>query len=135
MKWKFAAVWISVLGLFLSTAPLRAHHSFAAQYDRTKSVTLKGMVTKVEWMNPHVWIYIDVAKDGGAVESWAFEMGSPNRLVRYGWNQSSLPNGQVVTIAGSRARDGSLKGAVTTVTLPSGQRLFGAQETGTPLPQ
>ena len=111
------------------------HHSFAAVLDSDQPVELTGTVTRVEWMNPHVWIYIDVAKDGGAVESWAFEMGSPNRLVRYGWNQSSLPNGQVVTIAGSRARDGSLKGAVTTVTLPSGQRLFGAQETGTPLPQ
>ena len=123
------------IAVALCAAPAAGHHSFTAVFDSDQPIELTGKVTRVEWMNPHVWIYIDVAKDAGAVESWAFEMGSPNRLVRYGWNQDSLPTGQVVTIAGSRARDGSLKGAVTTVTLPSGQRLFGAQETGTPLPQ
>ena len=130
-----SSVAIGALLAQLCAAPAIGHHSFAAVFDSDLPVELTGTVTRVEWMNPHVWIYIDVAKDAGAVESWAFEMGSPNRLVRYGWNQSSLPTGQVVTITGSRARDGSLKGAVTTVTLPSGQRLFGAQETGTPLPQ
>jgi hypothetical protein len=92
-------------------------------------VTLTGTVSKIEWMNPHTWIYLDVKKADGGVEAWAFEMGSPNRLMRNGWNQGSLPTGAIVTIVGSQARDGSMKAAVDTVTLPDGKRLFGAQDT------
>lgn len=120
---------VSSLVALLAGAPASAHHSFAAIFDVAKPVTLTGTVTRVEWMNPHAWIYLDVKKDDGTVEAWAFEMGSPNRLLRYGWNQNSLPTGQTVTIAGSQARDGSLKAAVNTVTLPEGERLFGAQDT------
>lgn len=121
---------LSVLGpaALVLTAPAAAHHSFAAVFDSSQPVELTGTVGRIEWMNPHVWIYLNVAKDGDAVEEWAFEMGSPNRLTRYGWNQRSLPEGATVTIAGSRARDGSRKAAVDTVTLPTGQRLFGAQD-------
>jgi hypothetical protein len=126
---------VGVLGLGLSlgtlaaAVPALAHHSFAAIFDSDAPVELTGIVTRVEWMNPHVWLYLDVKNEEGAVESWSFELGSPNRLTRYGWHQNSLTAGQVVTIAGSRSRDGSLKAAVNTVTLPSGERLFGAQET------
>ena len=88
-----------------------------------------GTVTRIEWMNPHTWIYLDVKKDGGAAETWAFELGSPNRLMRFGWNQDSLAAGTSVTITGSRARDGSMKAAADKVTLPDGKQLFGAQET------
>lgn len=123
------SAWVFGLAAFVGYGSAAAHHSFAAIFDANKPVELTGTVTRVEWMNPHTWIYLDVAKDDGTLEQWAFEMGSPNRLVRYGWNQDSLPPGQTVTIAGSRARDGSLKAAVDTVTLPSGQQLFGAQET------
>lgn len=121
--------WVIGLTALLSTATAAAHHSFAAIFDADQPVEITGTVTRVEWMNPHVWIYMNVADDGDAVAEWAFEMGSPNRLTRYGWSRSSLPEGQVVTIAGSRARDGSLKAAVDTVTLPTGQQLFGAQDT------
>ena len=93
-------------------APAAAHHSFSAIFDSAKPVTVTGTVSRVEWMNPHTWIYLDVKKDNGSVEAWAFEMGSPNRLMRYGWNQDSLKSGTVVTIAGSQARDGSTKAAV-----------------------
>jgi hypothetical protein len=117
------------------TAPALAHHSFAAIFDSDEPVELTGTVTRIEWMNPHVWLYLDVKNEKGAVESWSFEMGSPNRLTRYGWHENSLMEGQVVTIAGSRSRDGSLKAAVNTVTLPNGERLFGAQETGRALEQ
>jgi hypothetical protein len=117
------------LAASLAGAPVAAHHSFSAIFDANQPVTLTGTVTRVEWMNPHTWIYLDVKKDDDSVEAWAFEMGSPNRLMRSGWNQDSLPAGRTVTIAGSRARDGSLKAAVDTVTLPDGQRLFGAQDT------
>ena len=121
----------SILGLaaLLVGAPAAAHHSFSAIFDSAKPVTLTGSVTRIEWMNPHTWIYLDVKNDDGRVEAWAFEMGSPNRLMRYGWNQNSLPTGATVTITGSQARDGSLKAAVDTVTLPDGKRLFGAQDT------
>ncbi len=121
----------SILGLaaLLAGAPAAAHHSFSAIFDSAKPVTLTGTVTRLDWMNPHTWIYLDVKKDDGTVEAWAFELGSPNRLMRYGWNQNSLPTGATVTITGSQARDGSPKAAVDTVTLPDGKRLFGAQDT------
>jgi hypothetical protein len=112
-----------------ASVPAAAHHSFSAIFDAAKPVMVTGTVTRLEWMNPHTWIYLDVKADDGSTQAWAFELGSPNRLMRYGWNQNSLPTGQTVTIAGSRARDGSLKAAVDTVTLPDGKRLFGAQDT------
>ena len=122
------ALILSLVSL-LGTAPAAAHHSFSAIFDSAKPVTITGTVNRIEWMNPHTWIYLDVKKDDGSIEAWSFEMGSPNRLMRYGWNQDSLPTGTTVTIAGSQARDGSTKAAVDTVTLPGGKRLFGAQDT------
>jgi len=112
-----------------ATVPAAAHHSFAAIFDAAKPVKITGTVTRMEWMNPHTWIYIDAKAADGKAEQWAFELGSPNRLMRYGWNQDSLPAGTTVTITGSRARDGSLKAAADKVTLPDGKQLFGAQET------
>jgi hypothetical protein len=123
------ALITSLAALLVASATAAAHHSFSAIFDAAKPVTLTGTVTRIEWMNPHTWIYLDVKNDDGKVEAWAFELGSPNRLMRYGWNQGSLPTGQTVTIKGSQARDGSLKAAVDTVTLPDGKRLFGAQDT------
>src|SRR5687767_7161285 len=121
--------WVLGLVALLGSAAAAAHHSFSAIFDANQPVSLTGTVTRIEWMNPHTWIYLDVKNAAGNTEAWAFEMGSPNRLMRYGWNQNSLPTGATVTIAGSRARDGSLKAAVDTVTLPDGKRLFGAQDT------
>jgi len=117
------------VALLAASGSAAAHHSFAAIFDAAKPVKVTGTVTRVEWMNPHTWIYVDAKKDDGSVEQWAFELGSPNRLMRFGWNQDSLQTGASVTITGSRARDGSMKAAVDKVTLPDGKQLFGAQET------
>jgi hypothetical protein len=123
--------WVFGLAAALLAAalPAAAHHSFAAIFDAAKPVKVTGTVTRIEWMNPHTWIYVDAKQDDGKVEAWAFELGSPNRLMRYGWSQDSLAEGATITITGSRARDGSLKAAADKVTLPDGKQLFGAQET------
>jgi hypothetical protein len=126
---------IAGLMLLLAAVPVVAHHSFAAEFDAAKPVSLKGLVTKVEWQNPHTFFYIDVTEDGtGKVTNWAFEMGSPNGLMRNGWTRNSLKVGDVVSVEGSRARDGSALGNARVVVLAStGKRLFAASsQTDTP---
>ncbi|WP_428096307.1 DUF6152 family protein [Candidatus Rariloculus sp.] len=105
-----------------------AHHSFAAVFDADDPVELSGTVSKVEWFNPHVWFNIDVENDDGTIEDWALEMGSPNRLMRSGWNAESMTMGDMVIVTASRARDGSRKAAVVSVKLSTGEELFGAQD-------
>jgi hypothetical protein len=109
-----------------ATLPVHAHHSFPAQYDASKPVTLTGKVTKVEWTNPHIFIYIDVTDDKtGAVVNWALEMGGPNALLRLGWKRDSLKPDDLVTVEGSLARDGSnLANAKTIVMVATGQRML-----------
>jgi hypothetical protein len=120
---------IVVAAVSISALPaVAAHHSFAAVFDRERPIELTGTVTKVEWTNPHVWFYIDVANDG-RIDNWGFEMGSPSGLIRRGWNHNSLQVGHVVSVVGVRARDGSLTAAVRAVKLSTGQSLFGAQIT------
>jgi len=123
------------LMLLLAAVPVVAHHSFAAEFDAARPVSLKGLVTKVEWQNPHTFFYIDVTEDAtGKVTNWAFEMGSPNGLMRNGWTRNSLKVGDVVSVEGSRARDGSALGNARVVVLAStGKRLFAASsQTDTP---
>ncbi len=125
------AVFVAGLGLLLSAGPALAHHAFAAEYDAKKPINLTGTVTKLEWANPHTWFYVDVKDDDGKVTNWGFEMGSPNVLLRAGWTRNSMKPGEVVTVEGSRARDGSTNGNVKAVTLAStGQRLFAASSQG-----
>ena len=125
------AVFVAGLGLLLSAGPALAHHAFAAEYDAKKPIMLTGTVTKLEWANPHTWFYVDVKDDEGKVTNWGFEMGSPNVLLRAGWTRNSMKPGDVVTVEGSRARDGSNNGNVKAVTLASnGQRLFAASSQG-----
>jgi len=107
MRRNILGVCAASLGLFLSVAPALAHHSFAAEYDRSKAVTLTGRVTKVEWMNPHVYFYMDVADDkDGKVTNWAFEMGNPAGLYRNGWKKEALVIGGTATVGGWLAKDG-----------------------------
>ena len=108
------------LGIFLAGAPVSAHHSFAAEFDAEKPITLTGIVTKVEWTNPHVWVYLNV-KDAtsGAVTNWGFEMGPPHGLQRRGWRQNTLKIGDQVTVAGSMAKNGAKRMNASKVTLAS----------------
>jgi hypothetical protein len=125
------AVIVAGLGLILSARPALAHHAFAAEYDAKKPVKLTGAVTKLEWLNPHTWFYVDVKDDNGKVTNWGFEMGSPNILLRAGWTRNSMKPGDVVTVEGSRAKDGSNNANVKEVTLAStGQQLFGGSSQG-----
>jgi hypothetical protein len=101
-----------------------AHHSFAAEYDRTKMVTLDGVVTKVEWENPHTWLYLDVKGEDGKFVSWAVEAANPSALVRAGWNKDSLKPGDKVKVEAYMAKNGGNTANARSVTLPDGKRVF-----------
>jgi hypothetical protein len=95
------------LGLLLAAVPVTAHHSFSSEYDATKPVTLEGLVTKVEWMNPHVYFYMNVKDESGKVTNWALEMGAPSGLQRQGWTRNTLKVGDIVKVEGTLARNGT----------------------------
>jgi hypothetical protein len=116
-------------------APIFAHHAVSAEFDVKQPITVKGTVTKVEWMNPHAWIYVEQKTDSG-VEQWQFETGAPIELVRRGWRKNDLKVGDEVTIQGLRAKDGTNTGTARLVTLPSGKKVFsGAAGDNVPDPQ
>jgi hypothetical protein len=122
---------VTLAASMLAAAPGYAHHSFAAEFDADKPVKLVGTVTKIEWTNPHAWFYIDVMDDSGKVANWGWELGSPTSLVRLGWSRNALKVGEVITVEGSRSRDGSNTANTRSITLNrTGQKLFGASSQG-----
>ena len=133
-------LWIitAAAALLALAVPAVAHHSFAAEFDAERPVTVKGTVTKMDWVNPHSWIYVDVKDQSGKVVNWRFEMGPPNALLRMGWRKDSVPAGTAVEIQGFRAKSGEPVANAKQVRLPDGRELFsggsapvlpGAQET------
>jgi len=152
----FAAIGCAAAVTLAVSLPLAAHHSFSAEFDSSKEIRATGAVTEVEWMNPHAWIHLGVTElceraavprgsdaeeeewacrmpGAGEGAEWAFEMGSPNGLMRQGWSRNSLEPGDVVTISGTRARDGSTNSNARNVTMADGTRLFaGSSESDSP---
>ncbi len=117
----------------LSAMQLSAHHAFAAEFDASKPVTLRGTVTDMEWINPHAWIHLEVTEDNGTVTKWMVEGGSPNILARRGFTKNSLPKGTKVVIQGYLAKDGSRRANGGSISLPDGTKLFlGGSGTGAP---
>ena len=117
----------------LTAKPVVAHHAFNAEFDAKRPVKFKGTVTKMVWVNPHAWIYVDVKKADGSVEEWMVEAGTPNTLFRRGFTRQSLLAGTEVTVDGYQSKDGSLRMNGRDVTLPNGQTLFiGSSGTGAP---
>jgi hypothetical protein len=114
--------------------PLRAHHAFTPEFDGSQTISLKGTVSKMEWVNPHAWIYIDVKGPDGQIVNWALELGAPNALLRRGWTKDSIRAGSEVVVTGYRARSGQAIANGRTVNLPDGRELFaGSTGTGAPV--
>jgi DNA/RNA endonuclease YhcR with UshA esterase domain len=131
---KAAFALFAVGAALLAPAAMLAHHSFAAEYDVKKPVTLKGTVTKVEWTNPHARFYIDVKDESGNVSNWNLELASPNVLTRNGWNRHTLKEGDQVTVEGAQAKDGSQMANARTVTLADGKKVFAFSVSDAPPP-
>jgi hypothetical protein len=117
------ALFAVVLGLSVPAAPSYAHHAVAAEFDLSKRITLEGRVTKIEWMNPHVYVYVDVSA-AGKKANWACETAGPNTLARQGWSRSSLKIGDPVTVVGYQARDGAYVASAREIVLANGRKVF-----------
>ena len=133
MRRKLLAVSVLSAALLLSAVPLVAHHSFAAEYDNNKPIKFSGKVTKVEWLNPHIYVYVDVKDNSGTTINYAVEGGAPNGLFRQGWRKDTLKVGDTLSVEGFLAKDGSNTVNARTWLLPDGKKVFaGNAEDGGP---
>jgi len=121
---KYAGVLIAGLSLLAGAAPVLAHHSFAAEWDASKPVTITGTVTQAEWMNPHARFYVDSKGSDGKVDNWNFELGAIPSLLKRRWRKDSLKEGDQVTVEGLRAKDNSFTASAVKVSLPDGRKVF-----------
>jgi len=131
MRKNFAVI-LAAGGMLLAAAPAWAHHAFAAEFDADKPIKFKGTVTKMEWINPHAWIHIDVKGDDGTVTSWMIEAAAPNALLRRGWTKSSLLAGTEIIVEGYQAKDGANRGNGSVITFTDGKKLFVGSSAGDP---
>lgn len=130
MRVSYSFVFAVILALAMAAVPSNAHHSFTAQYDRNKPITLTGPVTKLDWINPHARIFVDAKDTNGKVVNWEIELGAPAILLRNGWTRNSIKIGETVTVNGSLAKDGSNLANATNVTLADGKRVFAGSSGG-----
>jgi hypothetical protein len=121
---KTFAIVITAAAILLAAVPVWAHHAFAAEFDASKPIKFRGTVTKMEWINPHAWIHIDVKGDDGKVTSWMIEAAAPNALLRRGWTKASLPAGTEILVEGYQAKDGTNRGNGSIITFTDGRKLF-----------
>jgi hypothetical protein len=128
MTRRLPSIAVAACGLLIATLPASAHHSFAAEFDANQPITLQGTVSRIDFVNPHAWLYVDVKESDGSVTKWNVEMGAPNSLIRRGFTKNTIAIGTEVTVTGFRAKDGTTTATSTTVKLPDGRGLF----TGTP---
>lgn len=127
--------WLTLtFGALVAVMPAVAHHSFSAEYDSKKAVSLKGIVTKVDWMNPHVYFFLDVTDESGAITNWALEMGPPAGLQRSGWTRNTMKVGDEVIVQGTLAKDGSKQANARSVTMASTGKKLGAGSSETTNP-
>ena len=128
MRFKVFVLLAMGLGVFLAAAPMLAHHSFMAEFDMSKSIVVKGTVTKVAWANPHIAFYVDVTDDSGKVTNWSVDAAAPSALAGRGWTRTSLKAGDVITVEGFAAKSGKPQAAASMVTLADGRKVFAGSD-------